>query len=121
MCLGLLVYHSIINQANNLLGAVCGSVMLDERFDALIKSIIEKKSGKRLPESTAAAAMKYWQDYIKPGYTGPLEEDEYDNPGYWVPVPGVVGIKEVELSQGHLYIDKSVHSLFGPCWLYKMR
>ncbi|KAJ5342784.1 hypothetical protein N7541_011908 [Penicillium brevicompactum] len=96
-------------------GAVCGSVILDERFDALIKSIIEKKSGKRLPESTAAAAMKYWQDYIKPGYTGPLEEDEYDDPGYWVPVPGVVGIKEIELSQGHLYIDKSqVKGIFDP-------
>ncbi|KAJ5325283.1 uncharacterized protein N7506_008385 [Penicillium brevicompactum] len=96
-------------------GAVCGSVMLDERFDALIRATIEKKSGKRLPEATAAAAMKYWQDYIKPGYTGPLEEDEYDDPGYWVPVPGVVGIKEVELSQGHLYVDKSqVKDIFDP-------
>ncbi|KAJ5339952.1 hypothetical protein N7452_006680 [Penicillium brevicompactum] len=96
-------------------GAVCGSVMLDERFDALIRSVIEEKSGKKLPESTAAAAIKYWQDYIKPGYTGPLEEDEYDDPGYWVPVPGVVGIKEVELSQGHLYIDKSqVKDIFDP-------
>lgn len=111
----ILIYALSFSQANKLTGAVCGSVMLDERFDALIRATIEKKSGKRLPEATAAAAMKYWQDYIKPGYTGPLEEDEYDDPGYWVPVPGVVGIKEVELSQGHLYVDKSVHSLFGGC------
>lgn len=99
---------------------MCGSVILDEKFDALIRKIIEKKSGTKLPEATAAAAMKYWQDYIKPAYTGPLEDDDYDDPGYWVPVPGVSGIKEVELSQGHLYLDKSVHSLLKICSPYEI-
>jgi hypothetical protein len=86
--------------------------MLDERFDALIKDIIEQKSHQALPRATAAAARKYWQDYIKPGYAGPLEEDEYDDPGYWVPIPGVSDIKEVELSDGHLYLDKYGQSTF---------
>jgi hypothetical protein len=61
-----------------------------------------------LPQSTARAARKYWQDYIKPGYTGPLEDDEMCELGYWIPVPGVSGIPNLELSEGHLYIDRYV-------------
>ncbi|KAI2741395.1 hypothetical protein DTO013E5_4559 [Penicillium roqueforti] len=96
-------------------GAVCGSVMLDERFDALIKSIIEKQLHKPLPQSTARAARKYWQDYIKPGYTGPLDDDEMCDVGYWVPVPGVSGISNIELSEGHLYLDRDqVKGIFDP-------
>ena len=94
------------------LGDMCGSVMLDERFDVLIKDIIEEKSHQALPRTSAAAARKYWQDYIKPGYAGLLEDDEYDDPGYWVPIPGVSGIKEVNLSDGYLYLDKYTQSLF---------
>jgi hypothetical protein len=82
--------------------------MLDERFDALIKDIIEKQSDQPIPQSTVRAARKYWQDYIKPGYTGPLDDDEICEPGYWIPVPGVSGISNVELSEGHLYLDKYV-------------
>ncbi|KAJ5258405.1 hypothetical protein N7524_009961 [Penicillium chrysogenum] len=96
-------------------GAVCGSVMLDERFDALIKRIIEKESNELLPQSTARAARKYWQDYIKPGYTGPLEDDEMCELGYWIPVPGVSGIPDLELSEGHLCIDRDqVKEIFDP-------
>ncbi|KAJ5186887.1 hypothetical protein N7449_009881 [Penicillium cf. viridicatum] len=96
-------------------GAVCGSVMLDERFDALIKDIIEKQSDQLIPQSTVRAARKYWQDYIKPGYTGPLDDDELCEPGYWIPVPGVSGIANVELSEGHLYLDKDqVKGIFDP-------
>ncbi|KZN90257.1 Heat shock 70 kDa protein [Penicillium chrysogenum] len=96
-------------------GAVCGSVMLDERFDALIKRIIEKELNELLPQSTARAARKYWQDYIKPGYTGPLEDDEMCELGYWIPVPGVSGIPNLELSEGHLYIDRDqVKEIFDP-------
>ncbi|KOS38019.1 hypothetical protein ACN38_g11178 [Penicillium nordicum] len=96
-------------------GAVCGSVMLDERFDALIKDIIEKQSHQPIPQSTIRAARKYWQDYIKPGYTGPLDDDEMCEPGYWIPVPGVSGISNVDLSEGHLYLDRDqVKGIFDP-------
>jgi hypothetical protein len=86
--------------------------MLDERFDRLIKDIIEEQSHQPIPQSTVRAARKYWQDYIKPGYTGPLDDDDDDDmcePGYWIPVPGVSGISNVELSEGHLYLDRYVY------------
>ncbi|KAJ5365517.1 hypothetical protein N7517_008403 [Penicillium concentricum] len=90
-----------VEEATKGTDAVCGSVMLDERFDALIKDIIEKQ--------------KYWQDYIKPGYTGPLDDDDMCEPGYWIPVPGVSGILNVELSEGHLYLDRDqVKGIFDP-------
>jgi hypothetical protein len=73
-----------------------------------IKRIIEKQSNEPLPQSTAKAARKYWQDYIKPGYTGPHDDDEMCELGYWIPVPGVSGIRNLELSEGHLYIDRYV-------------
>ncbi|KGO76318.1 Heat shock protein 70 family [Penicillium italicum] len=96
-------------------GAVCGSVMLDERFDGLVKDIIEEQSHQPVPQSTVRAARKYWQDYIKPSYTGPLDEDEICEPGYWIPVPGVSGISNVDLSEGHLYVDRDqVKQIFDP-------
>ncbi|CAI7572395.1 unnamed protein product [Penicillium palitans] len=96
-------------------GAVCGSVMLDEAFDALIKVIIERQSDQPIPQSTVRAARKYWQDYVKPSYTGPLDDDDMCEPGYWIPVPGVSGISNVELSEGHLYLDKDqVKGIFDP-------
>ncbi|KAF7522399.1 hypothetical protein PCG10_007511 [Penicillium crustosum] len=96
-------------------GAVCGSVMLDERFDALIKDLIEEQSDQPIPQSTVRAARKYWQDYIKPGYTGPLDDNEMCELGYWIPVPGVSGISNVELSEGHLYLDREqVKGIFDP-------
>ncbi|KAJ5787881.1 hypothetical protein N7457_002871 [Penicillium paradoxum] len=96
-------------------GAVCGSVMLDERFDALVKDLIEKQSQKPLPIGTARTARQYWQDYVKPQYTGPLDEDDMCEPGYWVPVPGVSGVSNIELSGGHLYLDKDqVKDIFDP-------
>lgn len=79
--------------------------MLDERFDALIKDLIEEQSDQPIPQSTVRAARKYWQDYIKPGYTGPLDDNEICELGYWIPVPGVSGISNVDLSEGHLYLD----------------
>ncbi|KAJ6050332.1 hypothetical protein N7499_010276 [Penicillium canescens] len=96
----------IFEEATEGTGAVCGSVMLDERFDDLVKTIIEQKSAKGLPPVSARAARRYWQDYIKPKYAGPVGQDEFDDPGYWVSIPGVSGIREVDLSEGHLYLEK---------------
>ncbi|OQE25757.1 hypothetical protein PENFLA_c008G01281 [Penicillium flavigenum] len=102
-------------EATKGIGAVCGSVMLDERFDEVIKRIIEKESNEPLPQSTARAARKYWQDYIKPGYTGPLDDGEMCELGYWIPVPGVSGIPNLELSEGYLYLDRDqVKEIFDP-------
>ncbi|KAJ5207500.1 Heat shock protein 70 family [Penicillium cf. griseofulvum] len=106
-----------VEEATKGTGAVCGSVMLDERFDALIKDTIEKQSHQPISQSTVRAARKYWQDYIKPGYTGPLDDDDDDmcEPGYWIPVPGVSGISNIELSEGHLYLDRDqVKGIFDP-------
>ncbi|KAJ5824733.1 Heat shock protein 70 family [Penicillium robsamsonii] len=104
-----------VEEATKGTGAGCGSVMLDERFDTLIKGIIEEQSGQPIPQSTVRSARRYWQDYIKPGYTGPLDDDDMCEPGYWIPVPGVSGILNVELSEGHLYLDRDqVKEIFDP-------
>ncbi|KAJ5964982.1 uncharacterized protein N7479_004858 [Penicillium vulpinum] len=104
-----------VEEATKGTGAVCGSVMLDEGFDALIKDTIEKESHQPIPQSTVRAARKYWQDYIKPSYTGPLDDDDMCDPGYWIPVPGVSGISNVELSEGHLYLESDqVKGIFDP-------
>lgn len=83
--------------------------MLDERFDAVLKDLIEKQSHQPLPHGTAKAARQYWQDYIKLNYSGPLDEEGFCEAGYWVPVPGLSGLRYVELSDGHLYLDKYVY------------
>ncbi|KAJ5143425.1 uncharacterized protein N7515_002212 [Penicillium bovifimosum] len=104
-----------VEEATKGTGALCGSVMLDERFDALIKERVERSSGQPLPDGPARTARQYWQDYVKPSYSGPSDEDDLCELGYFIPLPGVSGISNVDQSKGYLYLDGGqVQGIFDP-------
>ncbi|KAJ5542738.1 hypothetical protein N7461_008741 [Penicillium sp. DV-2018c] len=104
-----------VEEATKGTGALCGSVMLDERFDALIKKHVENSSGQALPDGPARTARQYWQDYVKPSYSGPPDEDDFCEMGYWIPLPGVSGISNVDQSKGYLYLETDqVLDIFDP-------
>ncbi|CAI7612588.1 unnamed protein product [Penicillium bialowiezense] len=75
-------------------GAVCGSVILDERFQVLLRQIYQNDFDKEIPESTLRIATQYWQDYIKPTYKGPLDEEEFEATPYEVPLSGLTTLSE---------------------------
>ncbi|CAG7988223.1 unnamed protein product [Penicillium salamii] len=69
-------------------GAVCGSVMLDVRFEELSRRIYQDEYSHEIPQGALNVARRYWQDYIKPTYRGPLDETEFAEMPYRMPLPG---------------------------------
>ena len=50
--------------------------------------------------------MTYWQTYIKPCYTGSADSDDFDDAGYFIPVPGLPDLPEIGHRGGLLYMEK---------------
>ncbi|KAJ5355531.1 uncharacterized protein N7496_012743 [Penicillium cataractarum] len=96
-------------------GAICGSVVLDERFEEFLTIRIGKERYNQLPRTSKAFALKYWQDYVKPNYQGPLDTDDFADVGYCIPIPGIPDIPNVNVANGVLYMDSNdVESIFRP-------
>ncbi|KAJ5771670.1 hypothetical protein N7520_002199 [Penicillium odoratum] len=70
-------------------GEVCGSVMLDERFEEYLIQTMGRKNYKELSNSTKRVVMQRWQNDIKHHYSGPQDEDEDLDMGYVIPLPGI--------------------------------
>ncbi|OQE16192.1 hypothetical protein PENSTE_c025G09627 [Penicillium steckii] len=68
-------------------GEVCGSVLLDDAFEAYLSDTIGKKIYDALSDDNKRHALRRWQVDIKPSYSGP-DADGFLNAGYAVPVPG---------------------------------
>lgn len=79
------VYHTYESSP---IGAVCGSVMLDVRFEELLRRIYQDEYSHEIPQGALNVACRYWQDYIKPTYRGPVDETEFAEMPYRVSLPG---------------------------------
>jgi hypothetical protein len=78
--------------------------MLDQRFEELLIRKIGEREYKELSTAAKATSMERWKDYIKPNYTGPFDEFEGEDPGYFVPVP--MFSKDPSLQRGVLHIER---------------
>ncbi|KAJ5988528.1 hypothetical protein N7481_003738 [Penicillium waksmanii] len=93
-------------------GEVCGSVMLDERFEAFLSNAVGETRYLGLPDSSKRHALLKWQNDIKPSYSGP-EKDEFLDAGYTVPIPGVPDFPEKQIYQGMLHLEnEDVQQIF---------
>ena len=94
----------------SLTGAVCGSAILDEDFEELLQTEFKRQHGQPIPLSTVRAARQYWQDYIKPTFRGPLDEDDFEETPYQVPLPGVASSSGNHgFNGGFWYMEQYVH------------
>jgi hypothetical protein len=91
-------------------GAICGSVILDQRFEEFLSSRIGEETYKRLPHTARSFALKHWQDYIKPNYQGTLDSEDFADVGYCVPIPGIPDIPNINLEGGFLHMDRYARS-----------
>lgn len=107
MCQGQVVYSKYFPgpfaDSSLALGKICGSVMLDERFEAFLSNKIGEEY-RNLSEYTKRAALQRWQTDIKTAYAGP-EDNEFLDAGYMVPLPGVSDLTE-SMHQGMLHMSK---------------
>jgi hypothetical protein len=89
-------------------GGICGSMILDERFEDLLKQLFGKTEYENMPSKTKEMAMKYWQDHVKPSFVGELADDEFSDVDYVVPIPGARDNPKIDLEGGFLLLTKYI-------------
>lgn len=80
--------------------------MLDEGFENFLVETLGQRNYQRLPVATKRIAMKDWQDYVKPNHPGQVDADGFNDPGYFVPIPGIQDSPSVNLNGGLLYLER---------------
>ncbi|RHZ44338.1 uncharacterized protein CDV56_100181 [Aspergillus thermomutatus] len=98
-------------------GAICGSVLLDKRFESYLVGLLGKKTYQSLSYKTRETALNYWQDFVKPNFAGVSidDHDEYSEVDYSVPLNGIGDKPEIALEGGFLNMTKeNVGGIFLP-------
>lgn len=81
-------------------------MVLDERFERFLEELLGFQAFELLPERTKNAALRYWQDSIKPQYAGTDSEDGQEDVGWELPLPGIPDQPLIDLEGGFLQLSK---------------
>ncbi|QGA17172.1 hypothetical protein EYB26_004842 [Talaromyces marneffei] len=87
-------------------GGVCGSMVLDNRFESLLEELLGFETFELLPENTRKAALQFWQESIKPNYDG-TDLDDDDDPNWELTLPGLPDQPLIGLKGGFLQLTRS--------------
>ncbi|EAW11693.1 uncharacterized protein ACLA_093920 [Aspergillus clavatus NRRL 1] len=98
-------------------GNICGSVLLDKRFEDHLIGILGERKYRNLSQKSREFAMKYWQENIKPHFAGLSDEDDsgYSGVDYFVPLAGVGDKRMIGLESGLLTLSQqTTGGIFNP-------
>ncbi|PIG88527.1 Hsp70 family chaperone [Aspergillus arachidicola] len=94
-------------------GRICGSMLLDQRFEELLRDRMGVNYA-TLSSKSKEAALSYWQDRVKPNYTGKLDND-YADVDYFIPLPGVADDLTIPIEDGFFQLSSDdVEDIFEP-------
>ncbi|CRG91300.1 hypothetical protein PISL3812_08348 [Talaromyces islandicus] len=95
-------------------GGLCGSMILDERFENFLEDLIGPKRFKKLSKRTKDSAHRYWQEVVKPNFVG-KSDDDFDACERAVPLPGAKNDTSIGLEAGFLLMNESqIQGIFYP-------
>ncbi|KAE8356132.1 actin-like ATPase domain-containing protein [Aspergillus coremiiformis] len=105
-----------LEEATQGTGAICGSVMLDERFEKMLQKLFGGSTYDLIPSRTKDAAMTYWNETVKPNFWLDEDEDEsFLDMDFYIPFPGVDGNLSIGLENGFLAVDgPAIKDIFDP-------
>ncbi|KAH2747986.1 hypothetical protein KXW10_007159 [Aspergillus fumigatus] len=96
------------------IGRICGSMLLDYRFESLLRDRIGPDQYASLKPKSKEAARTYWQDRVKPNYVGKYDED-YGEIDYFIPLPGASDDPTVPIEDGFFHLSSDdVERIFDP-------
>ncbi|RAQ55593.1 Hsp70 family chaperone [Aspergillus flavus] len=94
-------------------GRICGSMLLDQRFEKLLRDRMSVNYA-TLSSKSKEAALSYWQDRVKPNYTGKYDND-YADIDYFIPLPGVADNPKIPIEDGFFQLSSDdVEDIFEP-------
>ncbi|KAB8264149.1 actin-like ATPase domain-containing protein [Aspergillus pseudonomiae] len=89
-------------------GAACGSILLDTKFLALLTELFGDTEFGQIPCISIQAAMTCWQDTIRPNFMfDEDDDDEFQEIGHLIPLPGVEDKQSIGLEGGFLALDRA--------------
>ncbi|KAB8252614.1 hypothetical protein BDV35DRAFT_375885 [Aspergillus flavus] len=92
---------------------ICGSMLLDQRFEKLLRDRMSVNYA-TLSSKSKEAALSYWQDRVKPNYTGKYDND-YADVDYFIPLPGVADNPKIPIEDGFFQLSSDdVEDIFEP-------
>ncbi|KAE8332614.1 hypothetical protein BDV39DRAFT_189219 [Aspergillus sergii] len=92
---------------------ICGSMLLDQRFEGLLRERMGLNYA-TLSSKSKEAALSYWQDRVKPNYTGKYDHD-YADVDYFIPLPGVADNPTIPIEDGFFQLSSAdVEDIFEP-------
>lgn len=81
-------------------------MILDERFERFLENLLGFEAFELLPDRTRDGALRYWQEIIKLQFTGTDCEDEFDDIGWELPLPGATDNSLIGLEGNYLQLNK---------------
>ncbi|KAL3468953.1 hypothetical protein BJX99DRAFT_242456 [Aspergillus californicus] len=95
-------------------GSVCGSMLLDYRFEDLLRDRMGYDRYQLFPQRSKEAAITYWQERVKPNYTG-IFDDDFADVDYFIPVPGTTDDPDIPIEDGFFFLtNEDVEAIFEP-------
>ncbi|KAM0119369.1 hypothetical protein ACP6JC_004036 [Aspergillus fumigatus] len=80
-------------------------MLLDHRFERLLRDRIGPDQYASLKPKSKEAARTYWQDRVKPNYVGKYDED-YGEIDYFIPLPGASDDPTVPIEDGFFHLSR---------------
>lgn len=81
-------------------------MVLDAKFESFLANLLGFQDFEVLPDRTRNGALRFWQDHIKPNFLGVDSDDEDDDLGWELPLPGSPDRPLIGLEGGFLQLSK---------------
>lgn len=89
-------------------GAVCGSLLLDERYERHLMKKIGQSEYQGLPAKSKEAALSFWRDMVKPNF-GEESDCDYLDVDHFIPLPGVADQPDKNIEGGFVQLEGLAH------------
>lgn len=89
------------------IGAVCGSLLLDERFERSLMKKVGLETYQSLPIKSKEAALSFWRDMVKPTF-GEESDCDFLDVDHFIPLPGAADQPDRNIDGGFVQLEGSV-------------
>ncbi|KAJ5347015.1 actin-like ATPase domain-containing protein [Penicillium brevicompactum] len=95
-------------------GAVCGSLLLDERFERVLMKKVGLQNYQSLPIKSKEAALSFWRDMVKPTF-GEESDCDFLDVDHFVPLPGAADQPDKNIDGGFVQFEGfEIEEIFEP-------
>ncbi|KAJ6066964.1 actin-like ATPase domain-containing protein [Penicillium canescens] len=95
-------------------GAVCGSLLLDERYERLLMKKVGLENYQSLPTKSKEAALCFWRDMVKPTF-GEESDCDFLDVDHFIPLPGAADQPDKNIDGGFVQLEGvEIEEIFEP-------